>query len=45
MKYLYGSDSLNLIYGFRGMLWQSFYTLFPKEPKNLCFSAEKNIAQ
>ena len=36
-------DFLYLIFGFRGMLWQSFYPLLTKEPKDLCFSENKNI--
>ena len=37
-------DFLYLIFGFRGMLWQSIYPLLTKEPKDLCFSENKNIA-
>ena len=35
--------SLDLISDFCGMLWQPFYPLLTKEPKNLCFSPNKNI--
>ena len=33
------------IFGFCRMLWQPFQTLLTKEPKDLCFSVDKNIAQ
>ena len=36
--------SYYLIFGFRGILWQSFLSLLTKEPKDLCFSEDKNIA-
>ena len=46
MQHLYDVDSLDLVSGFGGMLWQPFYPLLMKEPKDLCFSpADKNIAQ
>ena len=32
------------MFGFSGMLWQSFYLLLAKEPKDLCFTKDKNIA-
>ena len=45
MKHLYDTDSVYFISGFSGMLWKLFYSLLTKEPKNFCFSADKNIAQ
>ena len=36
-------DFLYLIFGFHGMLWQSFYPLLTKEPKDLCCSENKNV--
>ena len=45
MKHLYDTDSLYFISGFSGMLCKLFHSLLTKEPKNLCFSADKNIAQ
>ena len=34
-------DSLNLVHGFLEMLWQPFYPLLTKGPKNLYFPADK----
>ena len=39
------SDSLDLISGFRRILWQAFNSLSAKELKDLCFTRDKNIAQ
>ena len=45
MLHLYDIDFLNLVYGFLGILWQSFYLLLAKELKDLCFLSDKNITQ
>ena len=42
--HLFDIDFLYLIFGFGGMLWQSFYPLLTKEPKDFCFSENKSIA-
>ena len=31
MQHVHDTDSLNLVYGFLGMLWQSFYPLLSKD--------------
>ena len=41
---LYDNDFLYLIFAFRGILWQPSYHLLIKKLKDLCFSADKNIA-
>ena len=45
MWHLHDANSLDLISGLRGMLWQPFYTLLTKEPTNVSFPSDKNIEQ
>ena len=45
MQHLSYIDSLNLVYVILGMLWQSFYLLLTKGPKDPCLPTDKNISQ
>ena len=45
MWHLHDTNSLDLISGLRGILWQPFYPLLKKEPKNLSFPSDENIEQ
>ena len=45
MGQLYYTDSLDFMSDFPKILWPSFYPFLAKEPKDLCFRADKNIPQ
>ena len=45
MWHLPDTNSLDLISGLCGMLWQPFYPLLTKEPKNFSFPSDENIEQ